>query len=222
MLNLFNHTHNLRSCNHFTGVIDALQTKSLHRAFLTSRTADDASDLFDSEFLFCHILNLLLLTVKHFVERNTTELGNHIRILHLEECIDSSLHHTMGIRRALAFCKHVLHSNTLKYCTHSTTSDNTRTRGCRFQENFCTTVFATLLVGNSALQNGDADKVLLGIINTFLHCSLNLLSFAKTVSYNTVFISNNDNGSKGESSTTFGDLGDAIDCNKTIFKFDLA
>ena len=77
-------------------------------------------------------------------------------------------------------------------------------------------------MGDSALQHGDADEVFLGIVDALLDGGLNLLGFTKAVTYNTVFISNNDDGSKGESSTTFGNLGDAIDSDETVFELYLA
>ena len=57
MLNTVNHAKNLWSSNYLTDMVNSTKTKSLHRAFLTCRTTDDASNLFDSEFLFCHILD---------------------------------------------------------------------------------------------------------------------------------------------------------------------
>ena len=128
----------------------------------------------------------------------------------------------MGVRGALALGKHVLHAHALEDGAHSTAGDDTGTRSCRFQEDFGTAVLTALLVGDGTLQHGNTDEVLLGVVDTFLDGSLDLLGFTEAVTYNTVFISNNDNGSKGESSTTLGDLGDAIDSDKTIFEFDLA
>ena len=97
MLDAVNHTKNLRGGNHLAGMVYTAKAKSLHGTFLTCGTANNTSDLFDSEFFFCHNTDLLFLTVKHFIERYTTELSNHIRILHLEEGIDGSLNNTVGI-----------------------------------------------------------------------------------------------------------------------------
>ena len=162
------------------------------------------------------------LTIKNFVERNATELGYHIRILHLEKGIDGSLHHAVGVGRAFALGKNVLNADALENGTHGTAGDNTGTGGSRFEKYLGSAVLATLLVGDGALQHRDADKVLLGVVDTFLDGGLDLLGFAEAVADNAVFISNNDNGSKGEGSTTFGDLCNAVDSDKTIFEFDLA
>ena len=162
------------------------------------------------------------LTIKNFVERNATELGYHIRILHLEKGIDGGLDDAVGIGRAFALGKDVLDTHALEDSTHSTAGDDTGTGGSGFEEDLGSAVFATLLVGDGTLQHGDADEVLLGIVDTFLNSGLDLLGFAEAIADNTVFISNNDNGSKGEGSTTFGDLCNAVDSDKTIFEFDLA
>ena len=75
---------------------------------------------------------------------------------------------------------------------------------------------------NSTFKHRNLYKVFLGIINTLLDGSLNFLSFTKAISDDTILISNNNYSRETERSTALGNLGYTIDCNKTIFEFDLA
>ena len=54
MLHFVNHTQNLRSSDNFAGVINFSQAKGLKSSFLISRMTYFTSNLFDSQFLFCH------------------------------------------------------------------------------------------------------------------------------------------------------------------------
>ena len=128
----------------------------------------------------------------------------------------------MGVRGTFALCEDVLDADALENSTHSTTGDDTSTRSCGLEEDASTTVLASLLVGDSTLQDGNLDEVLLGIIDTLLDGSLDFLGLAKTVSNDTILISNNNDSREAESSTTLGNLGYATDCDKTIVKVDLA
>ena len=117
----------------------------------------------------------------------------------------------MGIRRTLALGKNILNTDALEDGTHSATSDNTGTRGCGFQKDLRATILTHLLMRNGSLKNRNADEVLLGIINTFLNCSLNFFCLAKAITDHAIFISNNDDGSKSKGATTFSDLSHPID-----------
>jgi hypothetical protein len=46
--------------------------------------------------------------------------------------------------------------------------------------------------------------------------------FAEAVAHDTVLVSNNDDGSKGERSTTLGNLGNAIDSDESVLELDFA
>ena len=162
------------------------------------------------------------LAVENFIHRDAAKLGYHIRILHLEKGVDSGLDDAVGVGRALALGEHVFDAYALKDSTHSTTSDNAGTRGSGFEEHASAAVLAGLLVGDSALEHGDLDEVFLGIVGAFLDSGLDFLCLAEAVAYNTIFVSNNDDGSEGESATTLGNLGGAVDSHEAIFEFGIA
>ena len=149
-------------------------------------------------------------------------MSDHIRILHLEKGIDRGLHDTVRIRGTFALGQHVLDTDALEDGTHSTTGDNTGTGSSRFQEDASTAILASLLVGDGTFEHGNLDEVFLGIVDTLLDGSLNFLGFAKSISHNAVFVSNNYDSRETESSTALGNLGYTINCDKTIFEFDLA
>ena len=180
--------------------------------------------------LTCLILNFFSsiflssyeLTIKHFVKRYTTKLSHHIGVFHLKKCINRRLDNTMRIGRTFALRKHILYTHTLQNSTHSTTCDDTRTRSGWLQEDLCSTIFTNLLVRYGPFQHGYTDKILLCIIYTFLHSRLNLLCLPKSVTYNSILVSNHNDGCKSERTTAFGNFGHSIDCDKTIFEFYIA
>ena len=145
-----------------------------------------------------------------------------IGVLHLKESVDSSLNDAVGVGRALALGKHVLHADALEDGTHSTTSDNASTRGSGFKEDSCTAVLAGLLVRDSSFEHRDTDKILLGIVDTLLDSGLDLLGFAEAVANHTIFIADDDNSSEGESTTTLGNLSYTVDSDETLFELDIA
>ena len=143
-------------------------------------------------------------------------------MLHLKKSIDGSLNNAVGVGRALALSKNIFHTDTLQNGAHSTTGNNTSTWSCRFQKHLSTAVFTHLLVRNSTLKHRDTDKILLCIVNALLNGGLNFLSLTKTIANNTILVSNNDDGSKGECTTTLGDFRDTINCDKTVLELYVA
>ena len=92
-------------------------------------------------------------------------MGNGVGIAQLGEGLEGSLHHAVGVGGAFRLSQHVLHADAFEHCTHSTTSDNTGTGSCGFHENEGAAIFAFLSVRDGAVEHGNLDEVLLGIVN---------------------------------------------------------
>jgi len=115
-----------------------------------------------------------------------------------------------------------MNPNTLQYSAHSATSLYTGTRRCWLNKYFSTAEFGNLLMRNCTIMNRYFYQILLSIFYTFSYSCSYLTGFAQTMSDNSVFISNHNNGRKTECTTTFGNFGYPLNANKPVFKFQIA
>ena len=69
---------------------------------------------------------------------------------------------------------------------------------------------------NCAFEHGNLYKILLGCLSTLCNSSGNLTSLTKSISNDTLAITNNNDGSERESTTTFCNLGYTVDCHQAI------
>ena len=98
MGNLVDHTSDARIIHvDFSGMVHLSQAKRPEGVLLILWSSDTTSDLCDSDFL--HLSKVL--SVKHSVQINTSQLSDGISVTHLGEGNEGSLHH--GVRVGGAF-----------------------------------------------------------------------------------------------------------------------
>ncbi len=122
----------------------------------------------------------------------------------------------MGIRRTLRLCKHIFYSNTLKYSTHSATSDKTCTSCCRLKEHMGTTKSSFHLMGHSTFQDWNLNKVFLSGFNTFGNSSRNFSCLSKAPTDYAVAVTDNYDCGERESTATLCHLGDTVNSNQSV------
>ncbi len=64
-------------------------------------------------------------------------------------------------------------------------------------------------------------KILLGCVSAFGNSLLHFAGLAKTPSDSTITVTNNDNSSECEGTTTFRYLGNAVNSNQFVFQFNV-
>ena len=109
----------------------------------------------------------------------------------------------------------------LQYGTHSTTGNNTRTRGSRLHQHETTTKPALHFVGNRTLQQGNLEQVLLSVFYTFSDRIGYFVGFAQAIPNHAVAVANYYDGRKAEATTTFYYFGYPIDGYNALFQISL-
>ena len=140
-------------------------------------------------------------------------------ITHFTKSLDGSLYQVVGVRRTLRLSQNVGDTYTFEHGAHSTTGYHSRTFRGRKDEHFGTAETCSLFVRYSTLNDGHLDKVLLGSFNTLSNSGSNFASLTKTVTDNTLTITNYYDSSESESATTLSNLRYTIDSNESIFQF---
>ena len=200
-------------------MVELAQAQCVERTFLALGTANATFHLLDLNL--SHSLGTEL-TVKHFVQGDTTIVCHSLRAAHLVQALDSSLDQVVGVGRALALADDIGHADALEHGTHSTTSLHTRTRGGGFHDHARAAELGHLLVGNGTVVDGDLNEVLLGHLNALGDGGSDLVGLAESVTDDAVSVTDDNDGSKRERASTLGDLGRAVDGDETILQFDIA
>jgi len=200
-------------------MVQLAQTQCVERTFLTLGTANATFHLLDLNL--SHSLETEL-TVKHFVQGDSTVVSYRLRAAHLVQGLDGGLDQIVGVGRPLRLADDVGHTDALKDSTHSTTSLHTGTRGSGLHNHARATKLGHLLVGDGSIVDGDLDEVLLGHLGTLGDSGSDLVGLAQSVTDDAITVAHDNDGCKGESTSTLGDLGCAVDGDKTILQFDIA
>ena len=166
-------------------------------------------------FIFIVAINL---TSKYFFQGNSTQLCNGTRITHFTQSLNRSLHKIVRIGRALRLSQDILHTNTFKHGTHSTTCYDAGTLRGRTKQNLGTAELCNLLMRNRTLNDGNFDQIFLSCLYAFRNCSGNFSSLTKAITYDALSIAYYYNSSKRESTATLSYLDYAIDSNQSIFQ----
>ena len=161
------------------------------------------------------------LAVEDLVEADTAHLGNGIGIAQLGEGLEGGLHHAVGVGGAFRLSQHVLHADAFEHCTHSTTGDNTGTGSCGFHENEGAAIFAFLSVRDGTVEHGNLNEVLLGIINALSDGGGDFLGFTEAVAHDAILVAYHHDSGKAECSTTLGNFSYSVNCNQSVFEFDI-
>ena len=74
---------------------------------------------------------------------------------------------------------------------------------------------------NGSVDDRNLDKILLGILNTFLDSRSYLVCLTKAVTYDTVLVAYYYDSSEAEVTATLGDFGYPLYVDKSLFKFKI-
>ena len=140
-------------------------------------------------------------------------------ITHFTKSLDGSLYQVVGVRRTLRLSQNVGDTYTFEHGAHSTTGYYSSTFRSGEDKHLSTAEASSLFVRNSTFDDGHLHKVLLGSFNTLSNSGSNFASLTKTVTDNTLTITNYYDSSESESATTLSNLGYTIDSNESIFQF---
>ena len=77
-------------------------------------------------------------------------------------------------------------------------------------------------MGNSTFVYRNLHQVLLCSLYAFGNSSGNLAGLTQAPADNTILVTHNDNGAKGESTATLGYLSNTVDSNQTVLQLDIA
>ncbi len=212
MMYLANHTADDGRILLFYDVVQLLKAKRVKRALLVDRSANAALCLLN--FNRCHCL----LSSEYFFHRNTTMLRHCTSVTHLTQSLNCSLYKVVRVGRTLRLSENVLHTSTFKYGTHCTTSHNSSTFRSRKDEDFSTTKLSSLAVGHCTLEHGNLNQILLSGFYALGNSGSNFAGLTKTATDNTLTVTDYNDCSKSEGTTTFGYFNNAIDSNQSIFQ----
>ena len=128
----------------------------------------------------------------------------------------------MRIGRTEGFSKNVRYTGAFKNSTHAASGDHTSTMSRRLDQYLRSTFFSQLIMRNSTFHHRNLDQILLRIFYAFCNSFLYFLGLTKTMTYNTIFVTNNNQGRKAESTTAFSGFHNTINCNHFLFQFEIA
>ena len=144
--------------------------------------------------------------------------SNRTRITHFTESKDGGLHKIVGVGRTLGLCEDVLDADAFKDGAHGTTGNDSGTFRGRENKHFGTAEMGSLSMGDRTLHNRNLYKVFLGSLHTLGDGGLNFSSLAKTVTDDTLTITDHNDGCESEGATTLGYLGHTIDSNESVLE----
>ena len=141
------------------------------------------------------------------------------RAAHLVECLERGLHQVVRVARSLGLTNNIGHADRLKDGAHSTTSLHTGTGAGGLHDDAAATKLGNYLMRDGSLVNGDLDQVFLSHLGTLADSGGNLIGLTQAVADNAIAVANDHDGGEGESATTLGNLGGAVDGDQTLLEF---
>ena len=199
------------------GVADAADTEAAEILLLALGLAVGAYCLGD--FKFCH--SMFLLAFKNFAHGDTAQACNSVGVPHFGEGGNGSLYEVVRVGRALALCKHVLNTCTLEYGAHCTAGLNTGTGSSGFHEHLGSAERTFLLMRDGGVDDGNLYEVLLCILHALRDSGSDFVGFSKTIAYDTVLVTDDNDGGKAEVTATLGNLGYALDSYEPVLEFEV-
>ena len=127
----------------------------------------------------------------------------------------------MRVRRALRLSEDVLNAYAVENGTHSTTGYKTGTGSSRTHEHLSTAEASLYLMRNSALEHRNLNEVLLSCLNTLSDSSGNFAGLTQTVANYALAVTNNDDSSECECTTTLGNLSYTVDSHETVLQINV-
>src|SRR5262249_59702138 len=121
------------------------------------------------------------------------------------------VHDVDRVVRAEALGQHVVDAGALQHGAHRATGDHTGTGGSRLEQDDARGLLALDRVRDGALDTGDLEEVLLGLLNTLGDGGRHLLGLAVADTDGAVTVAHHDQRGEAEATTTLHYLGDAVD-----------
>ncbi|ALM41031.1 putative 30S ribosomal protein S5 [Streptomyces sp. FR-008] len=109
-----------------------------------------------------------------------------------------------------------MNTGALEDGAHGATGDHTGTGGSRLEQDDARGLLAGDGVRDGALDTGDLEEVLLGLLNTLGDGGRHLLGLAVTDTHGAVRVAHHDQRGEAEATTTLHDLGDSVDRDDTL------
>ena len=159
--------------------------------------------------------------VEHLVYGDAAVLGNDSGRAHLVEGGDGSLNEVVGVGRALALGKHIGDAHALEDGTHSATGLHTGTVGSGLEDHTRAAKLGHLLVGDSALVDGNTDEIFLSSFYALGDSSLYFIGFAEAPANYTVFVAYDNDSGESECTATLGHLGDTVDSYEAVLEVEV-
>ena len=129
---------------------------------------------------------------------------------HLQR-LDRRVHDVDLVGRAERLAQHVVDAGALEHRAHRATGDHTGTGSGRTQQDDAGRLLALDRVRDGALDAGDAEEVLLGLLDTLGDRRGHLLGLAVADADHAVAVADDHEGGEAEATTTLHDLGDTVD-----------
>ena len=215
-MNLANHTTNTGSILNLNNLGNFVETQRDKSSLLVYGSSDSALNLLN--FNCCHCF-CLLLSVKYFIHTNTTFTGYGVGVTNLAQCQNGCLYEVVGIGRTFGLSNHIFNASALQYGTHGTSGFQTGTGSSGFEKHIGSAESDFNLMRDCAFQHRNLYEIFLCRLGTLGDCSRYFACFAKTPADDTIAITNNDDSSECEGTTTLGNLCYTVDSNQTVFEF---
>src|SRR5690606_55169 len=137
-------------------------------------------------------------------------------LLELLERVDGRPHDVDRVGRAERLREDVVDARALEDGADRTTGDHTGTGGRRAQQDDARCILALDRVHDGALDAGDAEEVLLRLLDTLGDRRRHLLGLAIADTDGAVAVTHHHEGGEGEATAALDDLGDTVDAHDTL------
>src|SRR5450631_1687337 len=128
------------------------------------------------------------------------------------------MNHVDGVVRAQGLGQHVTDTGALEHGAHRATRDDAGAGCGRTQQDDACSSLPLDRVRNGALDAGDLEELLLGLLDTLGDGRGNFLGLAVADTHGAIAISDHDERGEAEATTTFDDLGDSVDGHDALNK----
>ena len=130
--------------------------------------------------------------------------------------LDRRVHDVDLVGRPERLAQDVVDAGALEHRTHRATGDDAGTGAGGTQQDDAGGLLALDRVRDGALDAGDAEEVLLGLLDTLGDRGGNFLGLAVADADHTVAVTDDHEGGEAEATTTLHDLGDTVDRNDAL------
>src|SRR5699024_9903473 len=150
------------------------------------------------------------------LDRETATSCHGLRLLELLERVDGGPHDVDLVGRAERLGEHVVHSGALEDGAHRTAGDHTGAGGGGAQQDDACRILTLDRVHHGALDAGDAEEVLLRLLDTLGDRRGDLLGLAVADADGAVAVTHHHEGGEGEPTAALDDLRHAVDAHDAL------